>query len=109
MLSGSTGHAALLLPCLRFLLQRLLSLAILATTHTGLPVHSLCGADARRISTPAWQQLCASYRGGPELGPEDACPACLAALLDGIVAKEDTQARLCSVCCALCETVLCCV
>ncbi|KAI3431674.1 hypothetical protein D9Q98_004721 [Chlorella vulgaris] len=47
--------------------------------------------DARRISTPAWQQLCASYRGGPELGPEDACPACLAALLDGIVAKEDTQ------------------
>ena len=33
----------------------------------------------RRISTPAWEQLRSSYKGGPELQPGDACPTCLAA------------------------------
>ncbi|PSC68725.1 ubiquitin carboxyl-terminal hydrolase 26 [Micractinium conductrix] len=46
---------------------------------------------ARRISTLAWEQLQESCRGGPPLGPADACPACLAEQLDLIAAKEDTE------------------
>lgn len=37
-----------------------------------------CCADMRRISTPAWEQLRATYKGGPQLQPTDACPTCLA-------------------------------
>ncbi|KAL4440027.1 hypothetical protein ABPG75_003028 [Micractinium tetrahymenae] len=46
---------------------------------------------ARRVSTAAWEQLRELCRGGPELGPGDACPTCLVALLDTICAKEDTE------------------
>ncbi|GAB4823725.1 hypothetical protein N2152v2_010771 [Parachlorella kessleri] len=49
--------------------------------------------DMRHISTPAWEQLRSSYKGGPELQPRDACPTCLAAKLDAVVASEDNQER----------------
>ena len=46
---------------------------------------------ARRVSTPAWEQLAATYRGGPRLGPADACHECLAAQLAAVAAAEDSQ------------------
>lgn len=67
-------------------------LPLLRRTHLPPPSRHPPSAAARRISTPAWQALLESCRGGPELSPADACPVCLAAQLDAIAAQEDTQA-----------------
>ena len=47
------------------------------------------------MSTTGWSALHAVSRGGPELGPEDACPTCLAAQLDSITTGEETQVSVC--------------
>ena len=70
-----------------------------------LPALSL-PAVARRISTPAWEQLRSSCRGGPELAPSDACPTCLAAHLDGVAAGHETEASTAGAACCCCWLLL---
>lgn len=49
--------------------------------------------SGKRVSSRAWEQLNALYKGGPELTPLDACTSCLIQRLEGMAQAEDSQGQ----------------
>lgn len=48
-----------------------------------------CGAEMKRISYIAWEELQQRCGGGPDLGPTDICTVCLLGMLDAVACADE--------------------